>query len=269
MSWHPYDRHRRVWTVYWGERAPVGSPSDSAAGADDVIEFELTEPYALDRDDWRDLQLKFLLRVSPPDHTLNISQLWSRLRPQDGALRFNKFNDLYKVPVFLTAQADRDEQPGKRKDYFWVMAQFQPNMELLDEIIYFQNIDLENITWITSQPLTPWPSQLFLYNEAAMAWNGKLLQTVDMDKLVRQECWGLSITHLGHLDFMTTRERCSPDEIFQILREEAAGFDLEIESTTFAKRPNKPNFIKSLGALPGNVVYDGWDQLKNRNKRRR
>jgi hypothetical protein len=270
MSWHAYDRHRRNWTIYWEERPPANPAlyPGHAEGEMDLIEFELTEPYALNREEWNALQLKILLRLTPPDHTLNISQLWTRVWPVDGALRFNKLTDIYHLPVVLSAAADHDEQPGKREDYYWVLTQLAPDPERLADIVAFQNVDLENITWITKEPVAPWPSQLFLYNEPVLAWQSKLLSREDFDELVRRECWALLVTHLGHVYLRTTRGRRSPEAIFEILREEAANFDLEIESTTFDKRPQKPGLLKSLGALPGNVIQDGWEQLKTRNKRR-
>lgn len=256
MSWHPYERDRRLWTIYWAERP--GEPG--------VLEFELTEPYCLDRDDWRDLQLDFLTRVSPPHYFLNISQLWSRLWPADGVLLFSKMTELHKWPLLLSAQVDRDEQPGKRKDFFWVMAQLQNDRTHLNDLVYFQNIDLENITWITEEPIEPWPTQLFEHNKAAWAWNRKVLKTSDLDKLVRRECWGMSVTHLGHLDFLTTTQRRSSDDVFNLLHELAGKYNMEIESTTFDQRPRKPGLAKALGALPGNVIHDGWEQLKARNR---
>ncbi len=261
MSWHPYDRHRRNWAIYW--QAPT--PEDQATGSD-VIHYELTEPYALNRDEWNALQIKVLSGLTPPGHTLNISQLWSRMVPVDGTLRFAKLTDMHNMPVVLSAAADREEQPGKREDYFWIMTQLEPEQKLQSEIVVFQNIDLENITWITAQPIGPWPSQIYLYNEAAVAWNAEKLSSADFDRLVQRECWGMSVTHLSHLYFLTTRERCAPEAVFQILQEAAAEFELEVETTPFDQRPRKPGLLKALGSLPGNLVTDGWDSLKARNK---
>ena len=264
MSWHPYDRKRRVWTIYWGERAPVSTePTDSSSS---MVEFEMTEPYALHRDKWNNLQIDVIMRLVPPDYTLNISQLWTRLWPTDGALIFTKLHDVYKLPVVLSGQPDTAEQPGKRKDFFWVMAQTRPDPDRLNDIIHYQGVDLENMTWITEQPIEPWPSQLFEYNRAAFAWNRKLLKGSDFDKIVRRECWGILTTHLGSLDFMTTRERRQPDEIRVILQEEAAKYDLELEIIAFDQRPRKPSLVKSLASLPGNLVHDTWTGLKSRNR---
>ncbi len=266
MSWHPYERNRRLWTVYWGERPPPNTSAEANVGQN-MLEFELTEPYSLNRDVWRDLQLDFLSGVTPPGYTLNISQLWTRLWPQDGAVRFSKLHDIYNVPILLSSAIDTEEQPGKRQDFFWTMAQLGLDRARLEDLVFFQNVDLENITWITPTPLQPWPGQVFEHNKVAFAWNHRLLKTADLDVVVRQESWGLSVTYLGHLDFLTIRERRTPEEIMTVLQEGAERYDLELEVIPFARRPRKPNILKSLGALPGNLVKDGWAGLKGRNSR--
>lgn len=249
MSWHPNEPNRRLWTIYWDERGET-----EQSGPSDVLQFELTEPYALYRDEWRDLQIKVLTRLMPPDYFLNISQLWSRLWPKDNALLFSKLKDVHNVPLLLTGELDRVEQPGKRIPFYWVMTQLELDLKKLDDLVFFQNIDLENITWITETPIAPFPDQLFEYNKAAFAWNRNGLSTGDFDQIVRRECWGVSLTHLGHLYFLTTRQRRSPEEVFQVLQAEAEGYNLEVETTPYARRPHKPGFLKSLAALPGNIL---------------
>ncbi len=266
MSWHPYDPKRPEWAIYWGERQLSNSTQQNDAST--IVEFELTQPYSMYRDTWRDLQMAVLIRLVPAGYTINVSQLWSRLWPQDGPLRFSKFNDMYKLPILISSDLDEQTQPGKRKDFFWVMTQFEANKERLEDIVFFQGLDLENITWITKKPIEPWPTQLFEYNRAAFAWNTRMLKSSDFDLLVQRECWAFSATHLGSLDFMTMRDRLRPEAIMEILQEEASQYNLEVQIKTFAERPPRPNFFKSLKALPGHFMRDGWSGLKARQRPR-
>jgi hypothetical protein len=243
MSWHPYERKRRLWSVYWGVRSPANADGFTPR---DVVEFEMTDPYCLDRDKWRDLQLSVLARLTPPGYYVNISHQWSKLWPSDGALRFSKFHDVFKLPIVISADMDKAAQPGKRQPFYWVLTQFPVELAKLDDIVFYQNIDMENITWITEQPLDPFPGQLFEYNKAAYAWNKRLLMSEEFDQIVRKACWGVTVTHLGHLDFQTTRERLEPQAIMDILQEEAAAYELEVEFSTFSERPRKPGILKTL-----------------------
>ncbi|HEX2914227.1 MAG TPA: hypothetical protein VH186_25735 [Chloroflexia bacterium] len=264
MSWHPYDRKRKLWNVYYTER----SNSDPQHAENKVLEFQLTEPYSLSRDDLRDLHIRFLQRITPPEYTLNISQLWTRLWPPDGALRFSKIYDIYKWPVLLSAQMDAQEQPGKREDYFWLLTQISEDFSQLDEVVFLQNIDFENVTWITQRPIEPWPDQLLEYNKAAFAWNRRYLANAEFDQIVARECWGVTVTHMSHLFFLTTAGRCSTAEIFAILQDLAAFYELDLEIAPYDQRPSKPGVLKTLVELPGTMLHDGWDQLKARNKAR-
>lgn len=246
MTWHPYERHRRLWTVYWGVRSPANATSFSSK---DVVEFEMTDPYALTRDFWRNLQLDFITEITPPDFYLYINQLWSRLWPSDGALRFTKLNDIYKVPVLLSGKLDRDVQPGKREPFYWVMTQLQLDRPRLEDVVWFQNIDFENVTWLTPEPIEPWPSQIFELNAAAYAKISHLLPAEDFDQVVRKECWGVLITHMGHLDFQTTRAHLEPEQIMEKIQKLAESYSLEVEFIPFSERPRKPNLLKSLTSV--------------------
>lgn len=270
MAWHPYHKGQRIWTIYWDERHPA-NPAEyggNLAGEWDVLEFELTEPDPLDRDEWRNLQIWLLQQLTPPGYTLNISHLWGRNWPVDAPLRFNRVKDIHKLPVILSADANRKTQPGKRQDYYWTITQTLPEDENLKDIIFFHSIDLEDITWITEQPLTPFPDQMYLHNDAALAWNNKQLTTPELDDLLRREAWGLTMTRFGHLHLFLVRGRISNEAIWDILRKGAAENNLEIQSASFDKRPRKPSFLQGCLTAPLGLIALWWERLKAREKAR-
>ncbi len=275
MSWHPYNKKQRSWTIYWDERAPLnpeGAASDGSAAPapspDDVLEFELTDPIGLDRDDWRDLQIWLLEQLTPAGYTLNVSHLWGRNWPLDPPFRFGRLTDLHKMPTVLSGEGNRKTQPPKRQDYYWVLVQTVPDKEKLKDVIFFHSIDLEDITWITEQPLAPFPDQMFLHNETVLAWNGGQLTRTELDQIVRQETWGLTITRFGHMNIFVTRGRQSSEAIWEILRRGAAEYDMEIESTSFANRPPKPSFWRGCLVAPFGFLVLGWERLREKEKNR-
>jgi hypothetical protein len=262
MSWHPYNKEKRTWTIYWEQR-----PAASSSG-DDMLEFELTDPGSLDRDDWRDLQIWLLQQLTPPDYTLNISHLWGRNWPTDSPFRFNRIKDVHKIPVILSGNGERKTQPGKRQDYYWVLVQTPPDREALKDVVFFHSIDLEDITWITEKPLAPFPDQMFLHNDAVLAWNGKQLTTPELDEIVRRETWALTLTRFGHMSILVPNSRVSSEALWNLLRKGAADYNLEIESTTFDKRPPKPPFLTGLAKMPFGLVGVYWERLKAKEKAR-
>ncbi|MEI6044481.1 MAG: hypothetical protein WCS37_08960 [Chloroflexota bacterium] len=270
MSWHPYSKGKRTWTIYWEERSPK-APAEyngNPAGAWDVLEFELTDPDVLDRDDWRSLQIWLLQQLTPPGYTLNISHLWGRNWPNDAPFRFGRLNDMHHVPVILSGDGNNKTQPGKRQDYYWVLVQTPPEDEKMKDVIFFHSIDLEDITWITPKPLTPFPDQMFLHNDTALAWNNKQLTSFELDEIVRQETWGLSVTRYGHVNLFFVRDRISREAIWDILRRGAAEYNLEIESTSFDKRPPKPSFFSGCLAAPFGLVALWLERIKDKEKTR-
>lgn len=275
MSWHPENKGRDLWTIYWDQRSPANSngSSDSAPSSnlqsptpDDMLEFELTDPPGLDRDDWRNLQIWILEQLTPPGYTLNMSHLWGRNWPHDAAFRFGRINDLHKIPVVLSGNAERKTQPGKRQDYYWVVVQTPPEDEKLKDVVFFHSIDLEDITWITEKPLTPFPDQTFLHNDVALAWNNKQLTTPELDDLIRRETWALSLTSFGHMHLFVTRGRINSEAVWDILRKGAADYNLEIQSASFDKRPSKPSFLQGCANVPFGLVSLLWQRLKAKEK---
>jgi len=270
MSWHPYDKKKRTWTIYWDVRSPKNSASyeGDPAGDWDILEFELTDPDVLDRDDWRSLQLWLLEHFTPPGYTLNISHLWGRNWPNDASFRFGRITDLHRVPLLLTGDGNRKTQPSKRQDYYWVLVQTPPDQEKLKDIIFFHSIDLEDITWITDKPLAPFPDQMFLHNDTVLAWNAKQLGTLELDEIVRRETWALTMSRFGHMHWLLVRNRLNNEAIWDILRQGAAEYNLEIESTSFDKRPAKPSILKGCLTAPLGAVGLVWEQLKNKERKR-
>ena len=262
MSYHPYRRNSRLWTIYWNEPAPAQTQATP-----EIALFELTEPYCLNRDEWREVQNWLLLNLTPPTCTLNISQLWGRNWPSDASFRFNRINDSHKLPNLLSSDCYQQTQPGKREGYYWVMAQTKPNREVLDDLLWYQGIDFENITWITKEPIAPFPTQLFEFNKVAMGWHNKDVSNAELNEVVKQECWGLSITTLGHLNLRVPTTSLSSSLVWQVIREAAANFDLEIESSGFDKRPRKPSLVRGLATAPANLVLDGLGKLNKGFKR--
>ncbi len=270
MSWHPYKKGQRLWTIYWDVRPP-SNPADYAddpEGAWDMLEFELTNPEELDRDDWRAMQLALLQQITPPGYTLNISHLWGRNWPMDASLRFSRVKDVHHVPVVLSGEANRKTQPGKRQDYYWLLAQTSTEEEKLKDIIFFHSIDLEDITWITKEPLNPFPDQMFSHNDAGLAWNSKQLTPLEMDEIIRREGWGMTATRFGHMHLLLVQNRINREKIWEILRKLAAENNLEISSASFDKRPAKPSFLNGCLTAPFGLISLGWERLKAREKTR-
>lgn len=270
MSWHPYRRNSRLWTIYWDEhqaKSVSATKSDNSALAAEMLLFELTEPYSLNRDEWRELQLWLFYNLTPANYTLNISQLWGRNWPRDASFRFNRINDTHKLPNLLTNDCYRNVQPGKREGFYWVMAETKPDREILNDLIWFQGVDFENITWITSKPIEPFPTQLFEFNKVALGYRSKEVTNAEFEEVIREECWASLVTDYGHIYLRIPTSSLNREQVWDFLNRAAVEFNLEIESTPFSQKPAKPSVIKGLADAPANLLMDGWQKLNRGFKR--
>ena len=137
----------------------------------------------------------------------------------------------------------------------------KPRREYLDDLIWYQSIDFENVTWITKEPITPFPGQLFEFNKVALGWRNKDVTTTELDDVIREEAWALSITSFGHLNVFVPVSSLNNEQVWNILRGLAADFNLDIESTSYDKRPKKPSFMQGCLTAPFSLVVDGLQKF--------
>lgn len=256
MSWHPYERKSRLWTIYWDEQSTHNNNVSTVMQL-----FELTEPYCMTREEWGAVQLRLLVDLVPADFTINISQLWSRNGPTDAQLRFSHIHDNYKLPHLLSQDCYRNEQPRKREAFFWVMTQTKPNYDALENVLCHQAVDFENITWITRQPINPFPDQLFEFNKVALGWYNKEVSETELNQVVLEEAWGLFTTNMSHLCLRIPAYNLSQDDIWQVIERTATEYNLQIARSSNAEKPHRPALVKTLATAPAVMVVDGLSRL--------
>lgn len=252
MSWHPYERNSRLWTIYWGEQ-----PTHNTV----MHLLEMTEPYCMTREEWSEVQLRLLVDLVPADFFINVSQLWSRNWPTDAQLRFSHIHDNYKLPHLLSQDCYRNEQPRKREGFFWVMTQTKPNYAALENVLCHQAVDFENITWITRQPIEPFPDQLFEFNKVALGWYNKEVSETELNQVILEEAWGLFTTNMSHLSLRVPDYSLTSEQIWQVIERTAVEYDLQISKIANAEKPQRPALIKTLAAAPVTMMADGLSKF--------